>query len=108
MNWQLWIVGYDRDRLKADYEKELERWMDAATKDNSSVKPGVMATGTPMRADYFEKLGFGNGFDGIVWMQKEIDVPAEMAGQPLRLSLGAIDDEDVTYLNGVEVARGSV
>lgn len=99
--------GFDRDLLKADYENELEKWMAKATKDNSYIKPGVMTKGTPMPADYFEKLGFGNGFDGIVWIQKEIDVPAELAGQPMRLSLGAIDDEDVTYLNGVEVARGS-
>ncbi|MDE7438351.1 MAG: 9-O-acetylesterase [Muribaculaceae bacterium] len=99
--------GYDRTRLKANYEKELEDWMAMAKKDKSSVKPGVLSKGTTMRADYFERLGFGNEFDGIVWAQKEIDVPVELAGKPMRLSLSAIDDEDVTYLNGTEVARGS-
>ncbi len=71
------------------------------------IRPGDKLTGNVLPADYFERIGFGNGFDGIVWVQKEIDVPAEDAGKPMTLKLGAIDDEDVTYLNGVEVARGS-
>ena len=40
------------------------------------------------------------GYDGIVWFRKELDLPAEMAGQPLTLSLGQIDDADSTYFDG--------
>lgn len=47
------------------------------------------------------------GLDGIVWFQKEIDIPAEWAGKEVTLSLGMIDDEDITYYNGKEIARGS-
>lgn len=43
------------------------------------------------------------GFDGIVWMQKEIEVPREAAGHPLTLTLGSIDNMDDTYFNGVRV-----
>lgn len=46
-------------------------------------------------------------FDGIVYVQKSIDLTADEASAPLELYLGAVDDEDVTYLNGVEVASGS-
>lgn len=99
--------GYDSRRLAEDYEKELDSWMALAVKDHAPVNPGNPLNGKELPAEYFENIGFGNGFDGIMWVQKEIDVPAELAGQPLRLSLGAIDDEDVTYLNGAEVARGS-
>jgi len=42
-------------------------------------------------------------YDGIVWFRKEIDLPAAMAGQPLTLTLGKIDDNDSTYLNGRKV-----
>lgn len=47
------------------------------------------------------------GYDGAVWVRKFFDVPAELAGKPLTLSLGIIDDEDITYLNGKEVGRTS-
>ncbi|GAA4497911.1 sialate O-acetylesterase [Hymenobacter ginsengisoli] len=42
-------------------------------------------------------------YDGVVWFRKEIDLPASMAGQPLTLALGKIDDADSTYVNGVRV-----
>lgn len=42
-------------------------------------------------------------YDGVVWLRKEIDVPAGLAGQPLTLALGKIDDADSTYVNGVRV-----
>ena len=39
-------------------------------------------------------------YDGIVWLRKEIELPATAAGQPLTLNLGQIDDADSTYFNG--------
>jgi hypothetical protein len=41
--------------------------------------------------------------DGEAVFRKVIDVPAALAGQDLVLSLGAIDDYDDTYFNGVRV-----
>ena len=46
-------------------------------------------------------------YDGIVWFRKEVDLPASLAGQPLTLLLGKIDDADSTYVNGVKVGSGS-
>jgi sialate O-acetylesterase len=42
-------------------------------------------------------------YDGVIWFRKEIDLPASLAGQPLTLALGEIDDADSTYFNGVQV-----
>ena len=94
--------GFDASRLRENYEKEMGVWMKLAQKGGEEIRPGDKLTGNVLPADYFERIGFGNGFDGIVWVQKEIDVPAEDAGKPMTLKLGAIDDEDVTYLNGVD------
>ncbi len=94
--------GFDASRLRENYEKEMRAWMKFAQKGGEEIRPGDKLTGNVLPADYFERIGFGNGFDGIVWVQKEIDVPAEDAGKPMTLKLGAIDDEDVTYLNGVD------
>ncbi len=43
------------------------------------------------------------GLDGIVWFRKEVDIPAGWAGKDLRIDLGPIDDEDITWFNGVKV-----
>jgi sialate O-acetylesterase len=41
--------------------------------------------------------------DGVVWFRKTIDVSANDAGKEATLELAMIDDNDVTYVNGVKV-----
>lgn len=41
-----------------------------------------------------------SGVDGVVWTTTEIDVPERLAGREAMLSLGIIDDDDETWLNG--------
>jgi len=42
---------------------------------------------------------------GVVWFRRDIEVPAEMAGRPLDLALGPVDDADITWVNGVPVGE---
>ena len=42
-------------------------------------------------------------FDGVMWCRKIIVLPPEAAGKNARLHAGAIDDRDITWVNGVEV-----
>lgn len=51
--------------------------------------PGYWADQTPL-----------GPVNGVVWLRKEVDVPAAMVGQPARLELGTLVDADSTYLNG--------
>lgn len=44
-----------------------------------------------------------SGVDGVVWTTVEFSVPESLAGQPAILSLGMIDDDDVTWINGKKV-----
>jgi sialate O-acetylesterase len=44
-----------------------------------------------------------SGLDGIVWYRKEIELDSGVANNPLILSLGKIDDNDETYVNGIWV-----
>ncbi|TMI78993.1 MAG: 9-O-acetylesterase, partial [Bacteroidetes bacterium] len=41
--------------------------------------------------------------DGVVWFRKTIDVSPSDAGKEAMLELAMIDDNDVTYVNGVKV-----
>lgn len=43
------------------------------------------------------------GFDGVVWFRKTVNIAAADAGKAAELSLGTIDDNDVTYINGTPV-----
>ncbi|UUF15317.1 MULTISPECIES: sialate O-acetylesterase [Flavobacterium] len=45
--------------------------------------------------------------DGIVWMRKTITLSAEDIKNKATLYLSKIDDEDITYVNGIEVGKNS-
>ena len=42
-------------------------------------------------------------FDGIVWMRKTVEIPSTWEGKDLILALEAIDDDDITYFNGLQI-----
>lgn len=50
----------------------------------------------------WENQQIGN-IDGVVWMRKTITLTAEQAKSEAVLHLAKVDDEDITYVNGVEV-----
>ncbi|MBN2200447.1 beta galactosidase jelly roll domain-containing protein [bacterium] len=50
--------------------------------------------------DLWENNGFP-GYDGYAWYRLEFEVPNSLKKRPLFIRLGAIDDIDRTYLNGV-------
>lgn len=45
--------------------------------------------------------------DGVVWMRKTITLSAEDIKNKAVLSLSKIDDEDITYVNGIEVGKNT-
>lgn len=54
--------------------------------------------------DFWEQQSLGE-FDGVVWLRKAIILTYEETQNEALLELSAIDDNDVTYVNGVEVGR---
>lgn len=55
----------------------------------------------------WENQQIGN-IDGIVWMRKTIVLSAEQASKEAVLHLSKVDDEDVTYVNGVQVGTNKI
>jgi sialate O-acetylesterase len=47
----------------------------------------------------------GMPFNGVVWFRKAVELPSAWRDQDVCLSLGAIDDFDDTYVDGVPVGR---
>lgn len=55
----------------------------------------------------WENQQIGN-IDGVVWMRKSIVLTAQQAQQGAVLHLSKIDDEDITYVNGVQVGTNKL
>jgi sialate O-acetylesterase len=52
----------------------------------------------------WETNGLDN-VDGVVWFRKTVTIPEAWAGKELKINLGPIDDNDVTFVNGVKVGE---
>ena len=70
---------------------EAEGWY-APSYDKSHWKP--LAVPGVWRADSLARI------DGVVWTTTQFDVPEAMAGREAVISIGMIDDDDVTWVNG--------
>ncbi len=46
-----------------------------------------------------------DGLDGVVWFEREFVLDQVDLSEDLEVSLGPIDDSDITWLNGVEIGR---
>ncbi|MDE6854001.1 MAG: 9-O-acetylesterase [Muribaculaceae bacterium] len=103
-------AGYDADTIKATYRSRMADWIRLATSSTEDFDKATLQSGSEWRQisapGYWEQKGLP-GLDGIVWMQKSIDISPEDAGKPVSLNFRAIDDEDETYFNGVLVGKGS-
>jgi sialate O-acetylesterase len=96
---------------KAKHEKELKAWQEK----HFAKDPGNKGEGQGFaKADFddsswktmdeptkWEKKGLD--IDGAVWFRKTVEIPQSWADKPLMLSLGVLDDFDITYFNGDKV-----
>ncbi|MGN1245991.1 MAG: sialate O-acetylesterase [Muribaculaceae bacterium] len=100
--------NFDIAAMKVLYEKQIEEWMKIASSGSKKFDAASYDASLPTMAlpCEWEKSSLPD-FDGIVWFQHTIDIPADWAGKAVELHLGMIDDEDVTYFNGTKIAEGS-
>ena len=97
-------VGYTDKGVRALYDRDRAVWeATVATADKGmSILSSTDANPTYIELPRKFETWLGN-FDGVVWFTRTIDIPADWAGKDLTLTLGAIDDEDITYWNGTNV-----
>lgn len=117
---RLFATGFDEAKINQLYEEERAEWMQEAYNGDQGLEKGNIDKALWAATDYndtgwkqatqplpWSKIDELKDFDGIVWMRKEVDVPASLAGKDLKIELGAIDDEDITYWNGERVGMTS-
>ncbi len=97
--------------LQAVYQKKFDAWNAKVTEADGGLKYNWKDTGLNDNdwkqmnlPAMWEERGLNN-FDGIVWFRKSIDIPAAWAGKNLELHVGMVDDNDITYFNGLEIGR---
>ena len=105
------------DRAKAQsiedarYAKEMDAYWTKALAGEPGQKDGwskadaaISGWSTAKMPAYYPAMDRAlERFDGFVWVARDFTVPAAMAGKPLALALPAIDDCDITWIDGVQV-----
>ena len=75
---------------------DADTWKDAVTDDSKWPQMQL--------PNLWETQQIGD-MDGLVWFRKTVNISAEDAGKPAELFLSMIDDNDITYVNGVKVGN---
>jgi hypothetical protein bacD2_14083 len=91
------------DKVKTEFEQailnepgETEKWYSEDTSTENWKKHAVPSLWSN------EELSV---IDGVVWFTYQFSIPANCLNQDAELSLGTIDDDDITWVNGYEVGR---
>ncbi len=91
----------------AAWEKRTGR-EDAGPADLAPAQPATDVSAWPVFKPgmKWRQAGLPNG--GVAWLRKDLEVPAELAGKPVRLDLGSISEQDLrVYFNGTPVFANS-
>ena len=117
---RLFETGFDEKKIEQLYQDERAEWMQEVYGSDQGLEKGSIDKATWAAEDFndgswnttaqpllWSKIDALEEFDGIVWMRKMVEVPASLAGKDLKLELGAIDDEDITYWNGERIGMTS-
>ena len=100
--------------LKLKYEQDLATWQKQVEKtDKGYYKGKTLWTDKDLNDTDWKSIEIPclwedrclPKFDGVVWFRKTIKIPADWQNKKLLLSFAEIDDNDITYFNGVEVGR---
>lgn len=104
----------DEKDSKLKYEADVKAWNQEIIKNDRGFTDGKPVW-TDVKLDEKDWKAINcpddwsqnelSDYDGVVWLRKTIEIPAEWQNKQLALNLDIIDDNDITYFNGVEVGR---
>ncbi|WP_431294926.1 sialate O-acetylesterase [Pedobacter sp. P26] len=94
------------------YNEKVSNWVKMTTEKDSGYQAGQLKWVTAETTDWksmtlptlWEEAALKN-FDGIVWFSRRVTIPENWKTNGIKLNLGTIDDNDITYVNGVKVGE---
>lgn len=111
---QIDLLPQNKEERNKYFEQEKEKWeADVIAKDFGFINGNAVVAQTSFNdgdwksmflPEAWEKQALPD-FDGIVWFRKTIDIPSGFAEKELVLRLAQIDDNDITYFNGVKIGQ---
>jgi sialate O-acetylesterase len=106
-----WVLNYE------ETVNEPRRWGEQGSQEVWPADPGNRGVENGWhRADFddrdWERMPLpgrwqqhGHNYSAVMWFRLTVALPAIVRGKALTLHLGAVDKQDITYVNGVEVGR---
>jgi sialate O-acetylesterase len=106
-----WVLAYEA------VVNESRRWAEQGMQDVWPADPGNRGVENGWhRADFddrdWERMPVpsrwqqhGHNYSAVMWFRLTVALPTIVRGKALTLHLGAVDKQDITYVNGVEVGR---
>lgn len=100
--------------LTAEFKQDSTKWQAQIKEKDKGLSAGkAIWTGNDLSEADWKSIkvpGFWEetvlpDFDGVVWLRKTINIPAEWQNKTLTLALDKIDDSDIAYFNGVEIGH---
>jgi sialate O-acetylesterase len=102
------------DNSGLSFAKQLAAWNKLVLEKDAGMvqgKPAWVASEldasswkTMLLPAEWEQAGMAD-FDGVVWFRKNITIPQAWAGKALKLNLGTIDDDDITFFDGEKIGE---
>lgn len=94
------------------YEEKVKNWVKSTTEKDSGYQNGQAKWAVADAGSWksmtlptlWEDAALKN-FDGIVWFTRKINIPENWKKNGVKLSLGTIDDNDITFVNGIKVGE---
>ncbi len=91
------------------WQSEHPDWRGSFQHDEGNRGEGLGYAHADFNAADWTPIRLPSNFEGIIdvngafWFRKEVEIPAAWAGRDLTITLGPIDDLDITYFNGQQI-----
>ncbi len=104
------------EELQAEYEAKVQAWQQAVDAKIANAQEGGPAwehedvdetSWDSMELPVLWESAGLPGFDGIAWFRTSFELDSTFNGN-FTLSLGPIDDQDITFINGVKIGATGV
>jgi len=93
----------ERPQLVAEWEEKNKEVLEPSEAEKRYAVPDF--NDAEWKTDDLPRYTAAFNTKGVGWFRKAVEIPAEWAEKDLVLHLSKVDNDDITYWNGVEVGR---
>ncbi|MDD3885627.1 MAG: sialate O-acetylesterase [Victivallaceae bacterium] len=107
-------IDSKRAAIQAKFESDIKKWNVRFENFNPAATAAAKTWSeknyddSKWQATQNEKSLFKKAGLGVIWLRRYVEIPADWAGKELKLKLGAIDDCDEVWFDGVKVGSTGV